>query len=386
MGREGWKKISPETRREIYRLAVQGKTHREIGEAVGYTGRSVCNVLLRVGGVVRKEMWEPPSHRLNLEDRIEIRLGLERQQSFRHIARCLNRNVSTVSREVNANGGRTRYQPMGAHRRAYRRGLRPKPTKLATNPELRTRVIADLLRLWSPEQIATRLKDEFGDDVTMRISHETIYKSLYIQGRGELRRELARCLRSGRAKRVPNGRLEKRGQIPDMVMISERPPEVEDRAVPGHWEGDLLMGKSNKSAIGTLVERSTRFVMLFPLRDGKTAVDVREAMTETIQKLPGALKRSLTWDQGREMSQHVKFKIDTGVDVYFCDPHSPWQRGSNENTNGLLRQFFPKGRGLSRVTDAELQRAADLLNGRPRETLGWKTPAEKLAEVVASTG
>lgn len=386
MGREGWKKISPETRREIYRLAVQGKTHREIGEAVGYTGRSVCNVLLRVGGVVRKEMWEPPSHRLNLEDRIEIRLGLERQQSFRHIARCLNRNVSTVSREVNANGGRTRYQPMGAHRRAYRRGLRPKPTKLATNPELRTRVIADLLRLWSPEQIATRLEDEFGDDVTMRISHETIYKSLYIQGRGELRRELARCLRSGRAKRVPNGRLEKRGQIPDMVMISERPPEVEDRAVPGHWEGDLLMGKSNKSAIGTLVERSTRFVMLFPLRDGKTAVDVREAMTETIQKLPGALKRSLTWDQGREMSQHVKFKIDTGVDVYFCDPHSPWQRGSNENTNGLLRQFFPKGRGLSRVTDAELQRAADLLNGRPRETLGWKTPAEKLAEVVASTG
>lgn len=386
MGREGWKKISPETRREIYRLAAQGKTHREIGEVVGYTGRSVCNVLLRVGGVVRKEMWEPPSHRLNLEDRIEIRLGLERQQSFRHIARCLNRNVSTVSREVNANGGRTRYRPMAAHRRAHRRGLRPKLTKLATNPELRTRVIADLLRLWSPEQIATRLKDEFGDDVTMRISHETIYKSLYIQGRGELRRELARCLRSGRAKRVSNGRLEKRGQIPDMVMISERPPEVEDRAVPGHWEGDLLMGKSNKSAIGTLVERSTRFVMLFPLRDGKTAEDVREAMTETIQKLPGALKRSLTWDQGREMSQHVKFKIDTGVDVYFCDPHSPWQRGSNENTNGLLRQFFPKGRGLSRVTDAELQRAADLLNGRPRETLGWRTPAEKLVEVVASTG
>lgn len=386
MGREGWKKISPETRREIYRLAVQGKTHREIGEVVGYTGRSVCNVLLRVGGVVRKEMWEPPSHRLNLEDRIEIRLGLERQQSFRGIARGLNRNVSTVSREVNANGGRTRYQPMAAHRRAHRRGLRPKPTKLATNPELRARVIADLLRLWSPEQIATRLKDEFGDDVTMRISHETIYKSLYIQGRGELRRELARCLRSGRAKRVPNGRLERRGQIPDMVMISERPPEVEDRAVPGHWEGDLLMGKSNKSAIGTLVERSTRFVMLFPLRDGKTAEDVREAMTETIQKLPGALKRSLTWDQGREMSQHVKFKIDTGIDVYFCDPHSPWQRGSNENTNGLLRQFFPKGRGLSRVTDAELQRAADLLNGRPRETLGWRTPAEKLAEVVASTG
>lgn len=383
---KGWHKISPETRREIYRLAAQGKTHREIGEAVGYTGRSVCNVMLRVGGVIRKEMWEPPSNRLCLEDRVEIRLGLERQQSFRHISRCLGRNVSTVSREVNSTGGRSRYQPMAAHRQAHRRSLRPKATKLASHPELRARVSADLLRLWSPQQIATRLRDEFGDDDSMRISHETIYKSLYVQGRGELRRELARCLRTGRARRVPNGRLEKRGGIADMVMISERPPEVEDRAVPGHWEGDLLMGKDNRSAIGTLVERSTRFVMLFPLRDGKSAEDVREAMTETVQKLPDSLRRSLTWDQGREMAQHVRFKVDTGIDVYFCDPHSPWQRGSNENTNGLLRQFFPKGRGLSRVTDVELQRAADLLNGRPRETLGWRTPAEKLGELVASTG
>jgi IS30 family transposase len=380
-----WQKISPESRREIYRLAAQGKTQREIGEAVGYTARSVCNVLMRVGGVIRKEMWEPPSHRLSLEDRVEILLGLERQQTFRHIARRLGRNVSTVSREVNANGGRTRYQPMAAHRRAHRRTLRPKPTKLASNPELRARVTGDLLRLWSPQQIATRLSDEFGDDDSMRISHETIYKSIYVQGRGELRRELARCLRTGRAKRIPKGRLHKSGPIADMIMISERPAEVEDRAIPGHWEGDLLMGKDNKSAIGTLVERSTRFVMLFPLRGGKTAPQVREAMTETVQKLPDAVKRTLTWDRGSEMSQHVRFRIDTGIDVYFCDPHSPWQRGSNENTNGLLRQFFPKGRGLSRVTDAELQRAADLLNGRPRETLGWKTPAEKLAEFVAST-
>jgi IS30 family transposase len=385
MGRQ-WKRMTPESRRLVYRLAAQGKTQAEIAEAIGYTSRAVGYVLVPLGGVIRKELWDAPTGRLGLDDRIEIRLGLERGQSFRHIARQLGRNVSTVSREVKANGGPAAYRPMAAHRRAHARARRPKPTKLATNPQLRARVTADLKRLWSPEQIARRLKDEFGDDQAMRVSHETIYKSLYVQGRGELRRELARCLRTGRAQRVPRGRLEKRGRIPDMVAISERPAEVEDRAVPGHWEGDLLMGKNGKSAIGTLVERHTRFVMLFPLRKGKTAGHVREAMTETIQTLPAALKRTLTVDQGREMAQHVQFAVDTGVDVYFCDPHSPWQRGSNENTNGLLRQFFPKGRGLSRLTNAELQRAGDLLNGRPRATLGWKTPAEKLAEVVAATG
>jgi IS30 family transposase len=385
MGRQ-WKRMTPESRRLVYRLAAQGKTQAEIAEAIGYTSRAVGYVLVPLGGVIRKELWDAPTGRLGLDDRIEIRLGLERGQSFRHIARQLGRNVSTVSREVKANGGPAAYRPMAAHRRAHARARRPKPTKLATNPQLRARVTADLKRLWSPEQIARRLKDEFGDDQAMRVSHETIYKSLYVQGRGELRRELARCLRTGRAQRVPRGRLEKRGRIPDMVAISDRPAEVEDRAVPGHWEGDLLMGKNGKSAIGTLVERHTRFVMLFPLRKGKTAGHVREAMTETIQTLPAALKRTLTVDQGREMAQHVQFAVDTGVDVYFCDPHSPWQRGSNENTNGLLRQFFPKGRGLSRLTNAELQRAGDLLNGRPRATLGWKTPAEKLAEVVAATG
>lgn len=188
------------------------------------------------------------------------------------------------------------------------------------------------------------------------------------------------------ARRVPRGRLERRGQIPDMVMISERPPEIEDRAVPGHWEGDLLMGRDNKSAIGTLVERSTRFVMLFPLTEGKSAEQVRIAMTKVIQMLSAALRRTLTWDQGREMTEHVRFKVDTGVEVYFCDPHSPWQRGSNENTNGLLRQYFPKGMDLSRVTQEQLRAAADGLNGRPRETLRWKKPAEKLAELIASTG
>jgi IS30 family transposase len=246
-------------------------------------------------------------------------------------------------------------------------------------------VVADLQALWSPEQIANRLRAEFGDDSDMRISHETIYKTLYVQGRGELRRELARCLRTGRAKRIAQGRIEKRGRIPDMVMISERPPEVEDRAVPGHWEGDLLLGKQGKSAIGTLVERSTRYVMLFRLSNRHSAEEVCRSMTEVITTLPQSLRRTLTWDQGREMAQHVRFSVDTGVEVYFCDPHSPWQRGSNENTNGLLRQYFPRGTSIARRTEQELLAVADSLNGRPRETLGWKTPAA-MAELVASTG
>ena len=381
-----WRRISRETRREILRLAAQGMTQRQIARQLGLWENSVAYWLRPLGGVIRKEMWDQGSRRLSLQERIDIRLGLEQRQSLRCIGRNLERHPSTISREVTANGGRCAYQPLAAHRRAELNARRPKPTKLGSNPQLRARVIADLEKLWSPQQISTRLGVEFGDDGTMRVSHETIYKSLYVQGRGELRRELTRCLRTGRAKRVQRGRLDKRGRIPGMIMISERPPEVEDRAVPGHWEGDLVMGKNGKSAIGTLVERSTRFVMLFPLRGGKTAEEVRTAMTETIQTLPSVLRRTLTWDQGREMSQHAQFKVDTGVQIYFCDPHSPWQRGSNENTNGLLRQFFPKGRGLSRVTDPELRRAADLLNGRPRETLGGTTPAEKLAEVVAATG
>ena len=379
-------RITPEKRRQIYRLTAEGKTQDEIAAAVDISQSAVSLVVLPLGGVIRKEMWEPGGNHLALDDRIEIRVGLERRDTFAAIARRLGRHKSTVSREVKVNGGRDGYRPMAAHRRAQDRACRPKLTKLATNPKLCARVIADLELLRSPQQIAKRLKKEFGDDDAMRVSHETIYKTLYVQGRGELRRELARCLRTGRAKRVPHGRIEKRGRIPDMVMISERPPEVEDRAVPGHWEGDLLMGKNGKSAIGTLVERSTRFVMLFPLRKGKTAEHVREQMTAIIPTLPEALRRSLTWDQGREMSQHVQFTVDTGVDVYFCDPHSPWQRGSNENTNGLLRQYFPKGRGLSRVTDTELQAAVDGLNTRPRETLDWDTPAERLAGLVASTG
>ncbi len=219
----------------------------------------------------------------------------------------------------------------------------------------------------------------------MWVSHETIYKSIYIQGRGELRRELARCLRTGRAQRRPQGRTERRGGIADMVMISERPAEVADRAVPGHWEGDLIVGKDNKSAIATLVERSTRYVLLARIGDQR-AETVREALLERVATLPAHLWRSLTWDQGKEMAQHRLFSLETGIDVYFCDPHSPWQRGSNENTNGLLRQYFPKGTVLSAFTQNELDAVAVQLNGRPRQTLGWQTPAERLTERIAMTG
>ena len=307
---------------------------------------AITIALRQWGGVTRSDQsWDPSPARLSLEDRLEIRVGLEMGRSMSAIARGLGRAPSTVCREVKANGGRDHYRPAAAHAHAGRCASRPKPTKLAANPALCARVIADLGRLWSPAQIRTRLRVDFADRPEMWVSHETIYKSIYIQGRGELRRELARCLRTGRAQRRPQGRVERRGRIADMVNISERPPEVADRAMPGHWEGDLLMGKDNKSAIATLVERSTRYVLLARISDTR-AETVRNALVERVHTLPAHLWRSLTWDQGHEMAQHRLFSIDTGIDVYFCDPHSPWQRGSNENTNGLLRQYFPKGTSL----------------------------------------
>ena len=322
-----------------------------------------------------------------MDERVQIQVGIGQGLSLRAIAEQLSREPSTISREVRAGGGRHMYRAYRAHCGAWARARRPKATKLACNPTLRDRVEQDLLSWWSPEQIADSLRDEFGDDASMRVSHETIYKSLYVQGRGELRRELHRCLRTGRAKRMPNGRQERRGRIPDMVMISERPAEIEDRAVPGHWEGDLIIGKNSKSAVGTLVERTTRFVMLLELAD-QTAETVRTAMQQRIQTLPDAIRRSITWDQGSEMAQHARFTIDTGIPIYFCDPHSPWQRGSNENTNGLLRQYMPKGTDLSIHDQQALDRMADSLNGRPRQTLNRMTPSEKLNQVlgVATTG
>ena len=268
---------------------------------------------------------------------------------------------------------------------AQHRARRPKTAKLAGNAELRELVAARLKQKWSPEQVSRWLRRQFPDRPEMQVCHETIYQSLYVQGRGALRRELASCLRTGRALRKPRrGDGERRGKIPGMVMISERPAEVADRAVPGHWEGDLILGAGNKSAIGTLVERSTRFVLLLHLPDGHGAEAVAAQMTQVMATLPAQLRRSLTWDQGSEMSNHVQVAAATDLDVYFCDPHSPWQRGSNENTNGLLRQYFPKGTDLSRQSTDDLAAVAAALNGRPRKTLGWKTPAEALDEFLYS--
>jgi IS30 family transposase len=379
--------MTVEKRREVMRLAALGWTYQEIAGEVDVSTGAISIALRPLGGVIRRESLRPPSgRRLSITDRQAIWCGLGENKSFRAIALLGGWAPSTVSREINANGGREGYRPHVAHERALARATRPKQPKLVEGSALWERVRSDLGQLWSPQQIAARLRAEFGNDADMTVSHETIYKSVYVQGRGELRRELARCLRSGRAQRRPRGRLEKRGRIPDPVMISERPAEIADRAVPGHWEGDLILGANNRSAIGTLVERFTRFVMLLHLPDGHGAEAVRDAMTAKIQTLPDALRRSITWDQGAEMAQHHQFRVDTGVDVYFCDPHSPWQRGSNENTNGLLRQYFPKGTDLSVHSPADLDAAADSLNGRPRQTLGWMTPSEKLAQVLTDQG
>jgi IS30 family transposase len=369
------------------RLGAKGFSHRQIAGQVAVSAGSVGRVLRPLGGVIRTEMLATTGRRLSLEERMEIRVGLSCGGSIRSIAARLGRATSTVSREVAAGGGRDQYQPVAAQRQAMVKARRPKPTKLGANPALCRRVIDDLEKLWSPQQIARRLACEFGDDETMRISPETIYKSLYLQGRGELRRELARCLRTGRQARKAQGRVERRGKIPDMTMISDRPAEVADRAVPGHWEGDLIIGRNGQSAIGTMVERTTRFVMLLHLPGDHTAETVRAAMTAKITQLPTALARSVTWDQGAEMADHARFSVDTGVQVFFCDPHSPWQKGSNENTNGLLRQYFPKGTDLSVHSPEHLDTVAVSLNGRPRQTLDWRTPAEALDQLlVATTG
>ena len=380
-----WRRVTPEMRRQIMRLAAQGCSRREILSKVDSSMGAVNIVLRPLGGVVRKEMLERSGHRLRLEERVEIAIGLAEGRSYRQIGRHLGRSASTICREVSANGGRAAYKAVMADVRADRRARRPKATRLGANPQLCARVITDLEALWSPQQIARRLRQEAADGGSLgTVSHETIYKSLYIQGRGELRRELARCLRSGRAERKPRARIERRGRIANMVMISERPAEAEDRAVPGHWEGDLIVGKDGKSHVATLVERSTRYVMLAKIVDAR-AETVAAALAELIPRLPAHLWRSLTWDQGREMSRHEFFTVETGVPVYFCDPHSPWQRGSNENTNGLLRQYMPKGTDLSRHSKEDLDAIAQSLNGRPRKTLNWLNPSEKISEFFALT-
>ena len=377
--------LTVEQRQLALRLKGRGLSLREIGPQVGCSHRGVALIARHASRrPVRHDGWVPGPGRLALADREEITIGLYAGQSFTQIAARLGGAVSTVSREVAANGGRDKYRAWRAHQRAREQARRPKSCKLAC-PQLAAQVATWLAEWWPPVQISTRLRIDFPGDPMMKVSHETIYQALYVQGRGELRRELARCLRTGRAKRRPRGRDGRSGQIKDMVMISERPAEAEDRAVPGHWEGDLIIGKDCKSAAGTLVERTTRYVLLLHLPGGRDARLVEQAMRQAIGTLPAELARTITWDQGIEMSFHADFTIATGIPVYFCDPHAPWQRGSNENTNGLLRQYLPKGTDLSAHSAADLGRIAASLNNRPRKTLGFMKPSEKLAELLAHT-
>jgi transposase, IS30 family len=378
--------LTVEQRQLALRLKARGLSLREVGPQVGCSHQTIALIARYAARrPVRRDEWVPGPGRLTLADREEITLGLHAGESFRAIAARLGKAPSTVSREVAANGGRGSYRAWRAHQRAHEQARRPKTCKLAC-PQLAAQVTNWLTDWWSPVQISRRLRIEFPGDPMMQVSHETIYQALYVQGRGELRRELARCLRTGRAKRRPRGRGDHTGQIRDMVMISERPAEADDRAVPGHWEGDLLIGKDCKSAVGTLVERTSRFVLLLHLPAGRDAHLVEQAMRQAIGTLPSELARSITWDQGKEMAYHADFTIATGIPVYFCDPHKPWQRGSNENTNGLLRQYLPKGTDLSAHTAEDLARIAASLNNRPRKTLGFMKPSERLAELVAHTG
>jgi IS30 family transposase len=369
----------------IWELRAEGLSDRGIGRRLGLPRGTVSNHLTRTGGI-RPRARRRPERCLSLEEREEISRGIARGHSARAIARALGRSHTTISREIDRCGGRTRYRAHAADREAWRRSRRPQPTKLELCPELR-RVIEDRLKEdHSPEQIAGWLRLRYPDNEAMHVSHETIYRALYVQARGTLKRELTRHLRRGRSRRYARSQSSKRqgqGRLTGMVMISERPPEVEDRAVPGHWEGDLLIGnRQSAAAIATLVERQTRYLQLVALPQGPSAEAVAEALAASITTLPAQLRRSLTWDQGSEMSEHRRFSIESGVDVYFCDPQSPWQRGSNENTNGLLRQYFPKRQNLAGVTQERLDEVAAKLNGRPRKTLSFHTPAEKLQELI----
>lgn len=374
-------RLTHRERLELQHRVRAGETHLTAALAIGCSAKSVQRILRKTGGL-KPRMRPQSALRLSLAEREEISRGLLAGDSCRMIAGRLGRSPSTVSRDVATNGARVKYRAWRADNTAHRRARRPKMPKILACLRLRIEVVSGLAHRWSPQQISARLVRDHPDDLEMRVSHETIYQSLFVQGRGALRQELTRCLRSGRAQRRPHGRIAGMGQLRDMVLISDRPAEIEDRAIPGHWEGDLILGKQSRSAIGTLVERQTRFVMLVNLKRGRLAADVKDALIDAVQSLPTHLRLSLTWDQGKEMGEHLPFTVATGVQVYFCDPRSPWQRATNENSNGLLRQYFPKGTDLSGYTQARLDAVAAELNGRPRQTLGWQSPSEAFAALL----
>jgi IS30 family transposase len=374
-------RLTREERLEVRRLISSGSSFEEAAKTARCSTKTVQRLLGSVGGLPARGTTRSEL-RLSLSEREEISLGLRGEESYRSIARRLRRAPSTISREVNGNGGRRWYRAVRADEVAYRKASRPKLAKLRRSRRLRARVESMLNKLWSPQQISARLRVENPNDPELRVSHETIYQSLFVQSRGALRKELSSCLRSKRTRRRPHGRKDPGGYIRDMVLISDRPAEVEDRAIPGHWEGDLILGARGQSAIATLVERQTRYVMLIAVGRDKTSSHVCSLIAKKIKTLPKHLAISLTWDRGKELAAHHQFSVATGVQVYFCDPRSPWQRGSNENTNGLLRQYFPKGSDLAVHSQRHLDRVAHKLNDRPRQTLEWMKPSEKLAELL----
>ncbi len=363
-----------------------GKWAADAAVAVGVSRDTGRSWFAQAGGVMEPRVT-PTGLRLSHAERDEIAALNAQGVSQRRIAAALGRHPTTVSRELARNSGRDgTYRALRAQLRAEENARRPKVSKLAVDGPLREYVQTKLVEdQWSPEQISNVLRMEHEQDRSMQVSHETIYQALYVQSRGALRRELTQHLRTRRQVRKPQRRPERRkGRLVETINISQRPAEVEDRAVPGHWEGDLILGKAGGSAIGTLVERSTRFVMLVHLPERRTAEDFADALVPVIGSLPEQLRKSLTWDQGKEMALHKQIAIDADIDLYFCDPRSPWQRGSNENTNGLLRQYLPKDVNLRQFTSDQLEEVARKLNTRPRKTLGWKTPAQRLQELLSN--
>jgi IS30 family transposase len=375
-------RISDVERQRIAELVAEGAPAWRLHQEINRSRYAIRRAVIALHRPARREPGRSPL-RLSLAEREEISRGLAAGLSIRRIAGRLGRAPSTVCRDVAASGGREGYRACAADRRAVRLLRRPKPAKLALCPRLRQVVEGKLELRWSPQQIAAWLAVSYPDDPEMRVSHETIYLSLFVQARGALRKELTRYLRTGRARRRPRGLTTKNGQgrLRDTVLISQRPAEADDRAVPGHWEGDLIFG-TRSSAIATLVERQSRFVMLVSLPQQHTASAVTEALAAAIVTLPAQLRRSLTWDQGKEMAEHARFSVATGIPVYFCDPHSPWQRGSNENTNGLLRQYYPRTTDFRAITQSDLDAVAAELNDRPRQTLKWKSPCQALDQAL----